>query len=206
MAAQRLLCLARLAAAQLPGCDSEAAVPGGGPGGGGQETATVSSIGESPLGHPSVLEHPAEQRPRDDLELALANQVNQARKRAVHCGNREFRAVPPLQPSTELASAARGHARQMARRGFFQHLDPEGRGSRERAEASGFRALVAENLAWGQATAEQVVEAWLLSPGHCATLMSPGHELLGIGYAEGARRKPLWVMMVGQATPGSSAP
>jgi uncharacterized protein YkwD len=146
-----------------------------------------------------------EQIPREDLERALVGLINQARSRSVRCGNRELRAVPPLQPAAQLASAARGHARQMAERGFFQHVDPEGRGSRERAAAAGFRGAVAENLAWGQSTAEQVLAAWLQSPGHCATLMSPNHQLLGVGYAGGARSKPLWVLMVGQGVSGSLA-
>lgn len=117
-----------------------------------------------------------EPAPRADLERALAEQIDQARSRAVRCGNRELRAGPALRPSDALTRAARGHARHMAERGFFQHIDPEGRDSQQRAAAAGFQGAVAENLAWGQTTPEQVVSTWLQSPGHCGRWGSVLHR------------------------------
>ena len=51
--------------------------------------------------------------------------VNAARSNGRKCGSERFAAAPPLSASRELNEAAAGHARDMARRKFFDH-----RGSR----------------------------------------------------------------------------
>lgn len=141
---------------------------------------------------------------REDLEGALAERINQARRLGADCGNQGvFPAAAALAPAPALTRAARAQGAEMARRGFFNHLDPEGLRARDRAAAQGFRGLVAENLAWGQATPEQVVGAWLQSPGHCSALMNRSYSRLGVGYAEGARGKPLWVLMLGEPVSGA---
>ncbi|HJR68496.1 MAG TPA: CAP domain-containing protein, partial [Gammaproteobacteria bacterium] len=47
-----------------------------------------------------------------------------------------------------------------------------------------------ENVAAGQRTAEEVVEAWLDSPGHCATLMEPKFTETGIAFALAPGKNP----------------
>jgi len=44
-------------------------------------------------------------------------------------------------------------------------------------------ASVAENVAAGQTTAEEVVNTWLASPGHCANLMDPRYSESGVARA-----------------------
>jgi uncharacterized protein YkwD len=140
------------------------------------------------------------------LEQELREQVNEARRRGAACGEHERVEAGPLTLSAELACAARAHAGAMAARGFFSHVDPEGRRSTERAARHGFHGLVAEDLAWGQGTSREVVDSWLQSPGHCRALMSTRHSSFGIGHAEGTRGKPFWVLLVGQrAQPGIPA-
>ncbi|EPN53988.1 hypothetical protein A244_16354, partial [Pseudomonas syringae pv. actinidiae ICMP 18807] len=53
-----------------------------------------------------------------------------------------------------------------------------------RAELAGYVGQqIGENIAAGQDTARKVVDGWLVSPGHCANLMSPGFRDLGAAYA-----------------------
>jgi uncharacterized protein YkwD len=53
-----------------------------------------------------------------------------------------------------------------------------------RATRAGYSwASVAENVAGGQTTAEEVVKTWLASPGHCANLMNPRYSESGVARA-----------------------
>ena len=52
------------------------------------------------------------------------------------------------------------------------------------ATAAGYPwRFVAENVAAGQTTAEEVVETWLESSGHCANLMNPAVREMGVAAA-----------------------
>jgi uncharacterized protein YkwD len=42
---------------------------------------------------------------------------------------------------------------------------------------------VGENIASGQTTPEEVVQEWIASPTHCATLMNTGFTDMGVAYA-----------------------
>jgi uncharacterized protein YkwD len=42
---------------------------------------------------------------------------------------------------------------------------------------------VAENIASGQTSADEVVQTWLESPGHCVNLMRPEMREMGVAYA-----------------------
>lgn len=55
-----------------------------------------------------------------------------------------------------------------------------------------------ENLAEGQASADQVVLGWLASPEHCVNLLDPDFRHMGAGYAESAEALgPFWVQTLG---------
>src|SRR5689334_22870273 len=58
--------------------------------------------------------------------------------------------VARLDPSGDLARAARRHARDMVRRGYFEHVSPGGSSPSSRAAAAGYHGVtIAENLAFG---------------------------------------------------------
>lgn len=87
----------------------------------------------------------------------------------------------PLRPDAELDSLATAHARDMAERGYFGHVTPEGRGLEGRLkDGSVAYAAAGENIA-GNETAAGAVRAWLDSPGHRQNLMNPAFERIGVG-------------------------
>jgi hypothetical protein len=45
--------------------------------------------------------------------------------------------------------------------------------------------LVGENIAYGPKSADEVVQGWLDSPGHCENIMDPRFAEMGIAYAAG---------------------
>ena len=58
--------------------------------------------------------------------------------------------------------------------------------------------LVGENIAYGPKTAEEVVQGWLDSPGHCENIMDPRFAEMGIAFAAGraSRRGLFWVQLL----------
>ncbi len=124
--------------------------------------------------------------------------INEARRQARHCGRREFPATTPLRPAAALEKAASDHARDMAARSYLGHRGSDGSKAADRATRAGYQwVAVAENVAAGQATAEEVVNTWLASPGHCANLMSAGYSETGVAYATNpaADKVTFWVQV-----------
>jgi len=86
------------------------------------------------------------------------------------------------------AIVAMDHSRQMSEKGFFGHLDPQGRTLRTRLHEAGifdFRAA-GETLAGGQDSAAEVVSAWIRSPTHEEILRNCRFSHIAIGFHEGA--------------------
>jgi uncharacterized protein YkwD len=124
--------------------------------------------------------------------------VNQARAHTTRCGDRAFAPAPPVALSGTLAGVALGHASDMADNNYFEHEDLTGHTPADRVRAVGYREkLVGENIAFGPRTAEEVVQGWLDSPGHCENIMDPRFAEMGIAYAVGhAKRGLYWVQVL----------
>ncbi|WP_208641500.1 CAP domain-containing protein [Micromonospora arborensis] len=106
------------------------------------------------------------------LENTVVHLTNQARAKA---------GVPPLKINELLRQAARSHSTDMARRGFFSHIDPDGATPFDRMRSHGYAQPGAENLAMGQSRPHEVIHAWLNSPGHRANLLNPEFSVIGVG-------------------------
>ncbi|MBS7663171.1 CAP domain-containing protein [Pseudomonas lalucatii] len=114
----------------------------------------------------------------------LLEQLNAARGRPRQCGGQSFVAAPPLAWNAALGTAAEEHSRAMANGNFFAHRGRDGRTPGDRAELAGYDARqIGENIAAGLDDSRRVVDGWLASPGHCATLMDPRFRDLGAAYA-----------------------
>jgi uncharacterized protein YkwD len=125
--------------------------------------------------------------------------VNKARSKGRRCGSERFAAAPPLSVSRELNDAAADHARDMARRNFFDHRGSDGSQPKDRVLRAGYQPrLTGENIALGPESAEEVVAGWLNSPGHCANIMDTRFQHIGVGLTTGrGRGKIYWVQTFG---------
>ena len=109
---------------------------------------------------------------QDGTDRAMARRIvdltNEARAR---------NAQPALTVNPRLTLAAEAYARDMARRGLFDHIGPDGAGIEARAEVSGYGdwVFLAENLATGTGSGDPagVVERWLNSTEHRRNVLSP---------------------------------
>jgi uncharacterized protein YkwD len=93
--------------------------------------------------------------------------------------------LPPLVASPELTELARGYSRDMARRNFFGHRDPDGRAISERVEGIGVRwARVGENIARNRGygdPAAMAVQEWMKSKGHRENILGDRYRETGVG-------------------------
>ncbi len=126
--------------------------------------------------------------PSPDDARVVAQRVlqltNEARSQARRCGRRKFSATTPLQHAAVLDRAALAHAQDMAAHNFLGHKASDASMPDERATRAGYTwSAIAENVAAGQTSAEEVVNTWLESPGHCANLMNPRYSDSGVAYA-----------------------
>ena len=127
--------------------------------------------------------------------------VNEVRARGTRCGTRAFAPAPPMTLSGTLAGVASGHALDMAEHNYFEHVDLAGKSPADRVRAVGYHEkLVGENIAYGPASVEEVVQGWLDSPGHCENIMDPRFAQMGIAYSVGrtSRRGLYWVQLLAE--------
>ena len=127
--------------------------------------------------HANPAEHP---RAAHRATLCLLN-----RERAAH-------GLRPLRANGALASAARGHSRDMVRRSFFDHTAPGNVTFVDRIRRANYSPRgswsVGENLAWGSgslATPASIVAGWMRSPGHRANILNGRFRSIGLGIARG---------------------
>lgn len=115
-------------------------------------------------------------RIREDLEANMLELVNE--ERAKHN-------LPLLKADPEIQVVARAHSRDMFARGYFSHINPDGKGPFDRMRAHGIRYLSAgENLALAQ-TLSIAHNGLMNSPGHRANILQPAFGRVGIGILDG---------------------
>ena len=138
----------------------------------------------------------------------LLEAVNAARQQARQCGGQPFASAPTLSWNGTLAGVAATHTRAMANQNFFDHIDRDGRTPGDRAELAGYLyRQIGEAIAAARDTPAKVVEGWLASPGHCATLMNPEFHDLGAAYAVDPKSDAgiYWTAMFGAPQDASTA-
>jgi uncharacterized protein YkwD len=130
--------------------------------------------------------------------------VNEVRANGTSCGEKSFGPAPPLQMSGTLDSVASEHAVDMARHDYFEHVDLNGHTPADRVRATGYRErLVGENIAYGPTSADEVVQGWLHSTGHCENIMDPRFVEMGLAAVpgQGSRRGLYWDQLLTEPAP-----
>ncbi len=121
---------------------------------------------------------------------ARANEAEEQRFLELINGYRQANGLGPLAPSETLSRAAERHSEDMQTYGFFSHTTkassyyPVGSSFSDRLTREGYptdNAYTAENIASGYTTAEEVFEAWRLSPGHNVNMLDRNYTAIGIG-------------------------
>lgn len=124
-------------------------------------------------------------------------------------GIRSRHDLTPFLAHGDLATAALRHSRDQASGGAMGHIGSDGSAPGDRLTAAGYPwALVSENVAAGYASASAVVSAWMDSPPHRATILSPRAIHAGAGYIHDptAPMRHFWTLNVAAPrSPGADA-
>ncbi|MER8041795.1 CAP domain-containing protein [Streptomyces sp. NPDC094032] len=155
--------------------------------------ASTATTGTAPKTAPAqgTDQGPARGTRKDTGQSSAADQVialvNAERAKA-GCG--------ALTANATLTRAAQGHSDDMAARDFFDHTNPDGAGPGDRVTAAGYPwSTYGENIAKGQSGPEQVMEAWMNSPGHRANILNCDFKEIGIGIHDSGG--PYWTQVFG---------
>jgi len=127
-------------------------------------------------------------------EILKAINTARAIPRDCHDGEGFVLAAPALVWNSELYASAYEHSNDLATSNTFSHYGSgtdsditgtnNGKSSyfNERIRANGYVGYrtIGENIAGGQGTIEEAVEAWLNSPAHCTNIMNQNFKEIGV--------------------------
>jgi uncharacterized protein YkwD len=161
-------------------------------------------------GMPGGPKEPGSSAPGDvpenanEAETEVFNIINEEREKA---------GVGQVSWCDGLASCVRAHCCDMCDRGYFDHENPEGEGPNDRAQAGHagsytfdpivpdpYMAAYWENIAWGDETAQSVMNGWMNSSGHRENILNGSHTHVGVGQCTGCRRH--WGQLFGRRSGG----
>ena len=109
---------------------------------------------------------------------------------------RTKRGLSPLAKNWELCRVARYKSEDMLRRGYFAHNSPAYGSPFDMMESFGLRfTAAAENIAYGQRTPAEVMNAWMNSPGHRSNILSGNVSEIGVGVAKKSNGTLYWTQM-----------
>jgi uncharacterized protein YkwD len=113
----------------------------------------------------------------EEAEAAMLVLIN--RERLQH-------SLSPLTLNSKARDVARAYSKDMFARGYFSHVNPEGKNPFDRMKAGGVQYNAAgENLALAP-TLTLAHEGLMKSPGHRANILSTNYKRVGIGIVDSA--------------------
>ncbi|AUD24843.1 serine protease [Bacillus cereus] len=130
---------------------------------------------------------PAEQKPAEQKPAEEAKSLSEFEQRVVELTNAERakQGLPALKIDNELSKVARIKSEDMQKNNYFDHNSPTYGSPFDMMKKFGISYTSAgENIAQGQRTPEEVVQAWMNSAGHRANILNNGFTHIGVGYVE----------------------
>lgn len=93
--------------------------------------------------------------------------------------------LAPLKAHAPLMAVAQAKSEDMAANNYFSHNSPTLGSPFDQMKAAGISYRAAgENIAQGQRSPEEVVQAWMNSEGHRANILNANFTHIGVGYVE----------------------
>nr|BFD88881.1 hypothetical protein KitaXyl93_02410 [Kitasatospora sp. Xyl93] len=127
--------------------------------------------------------------PQPNPERQLVDLVNAERAKA---------GCTPLRIDPRLHGTAQKHAEDMATRGFFDHVNPDGVRTEARITAAGYRwSQWGENLDRGPTTPAAVFARWMDGGIHQSNMLDCGFKDIGVGFATSSAGTPHWTQDLG---------
>lgn len=117
----------------------------------------------------------------------VSQSVSEFEKQVVDLTNAERAkaGLKPLEMHSPLMGVARAKSEDMAKNNYFSHTSPTFGSPFDQIKSAGISYRSAgENIAQGQRTPQQVVQAWMDSPGHRQNIMNASYTHIGVGFVE----------------------
>jgi uncharacterized YkwD family protein/spore coat assembly protein SafA len=136
--------------------------------------------------------------PGQQLTIPTMNDIKAIENKVVDLVNqvRVSSGLPPLVNDWQLARVARYKASDMMTQNYFSHTSPTYGSPFNMMETFGLKFSAAgENIAMGQKTPQEVMNAWMNSPGHRANILSRNYTHVGVGFARDSSGTAYWSQM-----------
>ncbi|MEK5232013.1 CAP domain-containing protein [Lysinibacillus sp. FSL K6-0232] len=133
------------------------------------------------------VSNPAQPQPTPPATSTPSTDVNAFEQEVVTLTNAERTkaGLAPLQTDAPLMAAAREKSQDMQKNKYFSHTSPTFGSPFDRMKALGIKYKAAgENIAQGQRSPQEVVQAWMDSPGHRANILNAKFTHIGVGYVQ----------------------
>ncbi|MFC0558857.1 CAP domain-containing protein [Halalkalibacter alkalisediminis] len=135
-------------------------------------------------------QQPEQQQPREEEKPAEAEQaagISDIEAQVIELTNVERRnnGLSDLQADSALSNVARKKSNDMQQNNYFSHTSPTYGSPFDMIRDSGISYNSAgENIAQGQRSAQEVVQAWMNSEGHRANILNGEYTHIGVGYQQ----------------------
>ncbi|MDR4887764.1 CAP domain-containing protein [Fredinandcohnia sp. QZ13] len=146
---------------------------------------------EEPVQERPVVQQPVQQQPVDQTK-ETTNQatysLSQFEQEVVTLTNKERakNGLQPLKIDLKLSEVARTKSSDMKKNGYFSHTSPTYGSPFDMMKQFGIQYRAAgENIAKGQRSPQEVVNAWMNSEGHRKNILSSNFTHIGVGHVEG---------------------
>ncbi|MFL0584588.1 CAP domain-containing protein [Solibacillus silvestris] len=117
----------------------------------------------------------------------VSQSVSEFEKQVIDLTNAERakEGLKPLEMHSPLMEVAQAKSEDMAKNNYFSHTSPTYGSPFDQIKSAGISYRSAgENIAQGQRTPQQVVQAWMESPGHRQNIMNANYTHIGVGFVE----------------------
>ncbi|QPC47426.1 CAP domain-containing protein [Mangrovibacillus cuniculi] len=160
----------------------------------------------APAPAPEKVEAPAPAQPKEEVkeeapapkQEAQSSEDKQFAAQVLDLVNQERQkaGLQPVQLDEQVASVATKKSEDMRDNNYFSHTSPTYGSPFDMLKQFGVNYNSAgENIAAGQRTPEEVMKAWMESPGHKANILSSNFTHLGVGVAKGGSYGVYWTQM-----------
>ncbi|MBT2641649.1 sporulation protein [Bacillus sp. ISL-41] len=139
----------------------------------------------APAPAPAPAQEPAKAPAQEPAAAPVSSAVSAYEQKVVELTNQERakNGLKPLALDTELSKVAREKSRDMQNKGYFSHTSPTYGSPFDMMKKFGISYRSAgENIAMGQRTPEEVVNAWMNSSGHRANILNSSYTHIGVGH------------------------
>lgn len=149
------------------------------------EQKEVVNKPSTPVTNNNEASKPSSNNNVQQTPTAPAQSASEFEKKVVELTNAERAkaGLAPLEIYEPLMKVAQQKSDDMAAKNYFSHTSPTYGSPFDQMKAAGISYRAAgENIAQGQRTPEEVVQAWMNSEGHRANILNGSYTHIGVGY------------------------